>query len=118
MNTIAKSSILAFLIIFAGTMNIVNIGIYFTLQAVTIAITRPILSKMADRYGSAKMLIPAQVATVAGLLIISFSHSMVGFIIASIIGGLGISGEQPILMAECVKSAPSKKGETRVTQVM
>ena len=108
-NAIAKSSIRAFLIIFAGTMDIVNIGIFFTIQAVTIALTRPFISKMADRYGSAKMLIPSQLTTIACLIIVSFSHSMVGFIAAAVIGGIGISGEQPILMAECVKSAPADK---------
>ncbi len=108
-NAIAKSSIRAFLIIFAGTMDIVNIGIFFTIQAATIAVTRPVISKMADKYGSAKMLLPSQLSTIACLLIVSFSHSMVGFIIAAVIGGIGISGEQPILMAECVKSAPADK---------
>ncbi len=108
-NSIAKSSIRAFLVIFAGTMDIMNIGIYFTVQAITIALTRPTLSRMADKYGLSRMLIPSQIATVASLVIVSYSHSITGFIIASIIGGMGTAGEQPILMSQCVKSAPPEK---------
>lgn len=105
-NSIAKASIQAFLVIFAGTMDIINIGIYFTLQAATIFVTRPIISRLADKYSTIKLLIPCEIMTILGLLIISFSHSLPPILIAAIIFGIGISGEQPILMAECIKSAP------------
>jgi MFS family permease len=91
-NSIAKSSIRAFLVIFAATMDIVNIGIFFTVQAVTISVTRPILSKLADRFGLTRILIPCEIFTVAGLVIVSFAHGLAGF-----------------LMSECVRSASPDK---------
>jgi len=108
-NSIAKATITAFLIIFAGTMDIYNIGIFFTVQAMTIFITRPILSRLADRHGTAVILVPCQLFTVAGLVIISFAQSLPVFLLASILMGMGTSGEQPILMSECMKSAPPDK---------
>jgi MFS family permease len=115
-NSIAKSSIRAFLVIFAATMDIVNIGIFFTVQAVTISVTRPILSKLADRFGLTRILIPCEIFTVAGLVIVSFAHGLAGFLVASVIIGIGTSGEQPILMSECVRSAsPDKRGNASNT---
>jgi len=108
-NAIAKSSIRAFLVIFAASMDIVNIGIFFTIQAVTISITRPIISKLADRYGLSRVLIPCEVFLAAGLLIVSFAQGLPAFLIASVIMGIGTSGEQPILMSECVRGAPANK---------
>jgi len=108
-NSIAKASIQAFLIIFAGTMDITNIGMYFTVQAITIFITRPILSRMADRHGHMHILIPCEIMTIAGLALISYAHGLPMFLLASVIIGMGTSGEQPILMSECVKSAPPEK---------
>ena len=105
-NSIAKSSILAFLVIYTGTMGIENIGIYFSVQAAVIFICRPLVSKLADSVGTLKILIPCEILTVAGLIIISRSGSITGFIIAAVIMGIAVGGEQPILMGECVKSVP------------
>ncbi len=104
-NAIAKSSVRAFLVIFAASMNIVDIGIFFTIQAITISVTRPILSKLADRYGLQNVLIPCQVFMVGGLIIVSYSSSLAMFLVAAVVLGIGTSGEQPILMSECVSSA-------------
>lgn len=108
-NAIAKSTVRAFLVIFAASMDIVNIGMFFTVQAITISVTRPIISKLADKYGLQKILVPCQAFMVAGLLIVSVSHDLPMFILASIVQGIGISGEQPILMAECISSAPANE---------
>lgn len=107
-NNIAKSSITAFLVIFAGGMNIENIGLYFTIQAVTIFVCRPFLSKMADRFGLLKMLIPCEALCIVGLALIAFSQSLPTFLVAAVLMGMSAAGEQPILMAECVKSADAQ----------
>jgi MFS family permease len=109
--TLGKASILAFLVIFAGSMDIQDIGLFFTLQAVAIFITRPLIAKLADKYGLVKLLIPCEVLAVIGLIISSYAQSLPVFLIAAVLMGISTGGEQPILMAECVKSAdPSKRG--------
>jgi MFS family permease len=107
--TIGKSSILAFLVIFGGTLNIANIGLYFSVQAATIIICRPFLSKLADKYGIFKILIPCEILAVCGLLLIASAQILPVFLVAAVLMGISASGEQPILMAECAKSADSSK---------
>jgi MFS family permease len=114
-----KSSITAFLVIFAGTMNIKSIGLYFTVQAITIFTFRPILSKLADKLGLLKILIPCEALAVTGLVLISFAGSLLSFLTAAVCMGISAAGEQPVLMAECVKSAePSKRGRASNTSYM
>jgi ABC-type transport system substrate-binding protein/nitrate/nitrite transporter NarK len=115
-NAIAKSSVTAFLVIFAGTMDVKNIGLYFTIQAATIFVFRPLVSNMADRLGTLKVLIPCEIINVIALIIISISRSLPMFLFAAVLMGISIAGEQPILMAECVKTADrSKRGSASNT---
>jgi MFS family permease len=107
--TIAKASITAFLVIFAGTMDIQGIGLFFTIQAAAVFVSRPIISKTADKFGVLRMLIPCEILAVIGLIVIFFAHSLPIFLIAAVLMGISTGGEQPILMAECVKSADASK---------
>ncbi|NTV91103.1 MAG: MFS transporter [Clostridiales bacterium] len=108
-NSIAQASIAAFLVIFAGTLNISGIGIYFTVQAFTVLLTRPLWGRATDRFGFLKVLIPCEALIAAGLLIVFFSHSLWHFILAALVAGFGTSGSQPVLMAECMRRAPSEE---------
>lgn len=108
-NSITKGSINAFLVIYALDIGIENIGIYFTIQAITVFAFRPLVSWLSDRFGTLKVLIPCELCIIVAMLVISSAHSILYFIVASILMGLALAGEQPILMAECVKYAPSEK---------
>lgn len=106
-NSIAQASITSFLVIFAESISIMEIGIYFTVQACTVFIARPFVGKMTDRFGLLKVLIPCELSLVLGLAIIYFSNSLWFFIVAAIFVGTGTAGAQPALMSECIKRAPS-----------
>jgi MFS family permease len=108
-SSMARSAIVAFLVIFSGTMNIANIGFYFTIQAVSVFVGRSFLSRLADKYGLLKILIPCEILAVIGLVIISQAASLPPLLIAAVFMGISLGGEHPMLMAECVKSADSSK---------
>jgi len=108
-NTIAKSAITAFLIIYAGVLNVQGIGIFFTVQALVIFISRPFIARLSDKGGLLKMLIPCEVLLVIGLVVIAFSRDISMFMLAAVLTGVSSAGEQPMLMAECVRNANSLK---------
>lgn len=108
-NSVTKGSINAFLVIYALDMDLQNIGIYFTIQAITVFAFRPLVSWLSDRFGTLKVLIPCELCIIAAMFAIAFTESMFMLLVASILMGLALAGEQPILMAECVKSAPAAK---------
>ncbi|MDF2524059.1 MAG: transporter [Clostridiales bacterium] len=106
-NSIAQAAITSFLVIFADSISVIGIGIFFTVQACTVLLTRPFWGKATDKYGFLKALVPCEILIVCGLLTIFFSHSLWQFIIAAVLIGSGTAGAQPVLMSECIKRAPS-----------
>ncbi len=115
-NSITKSAISAFLVIYAGSMDVANIGVFFTVQAITIFAFRPIASKLADKLGTLKVLIPCELLIILGMITIAVSKTLPMFIFAAVLMGIALAGEQPILMAECIKKAtPDKRGSASNT---
>lgn len=108
-NSIAMSSITAFLVIFAGTLNIKNIALYFTIQAIFVFVCRPVVGKLADTLGILKVLIICEIFGVIGLITISTARTMPVFIVAAVLMGIFSGGQQPILMSECVRNADATK---------
>ncbi len=110
-NNLARSSITAFLVLYADSLNIVNIGYYFTIQALTLLISRPIVSFLADRFGINKILIPCEIIQMLALFILFMAKSSLYFVIAAFLMGLATAGIQPTLMGLCVNSVPlSQRG--------
>lgn len=108
-NSIAQASITSFLVIFAESISIMKIGIFFTIQACTVFIARPFVGKMTDRYGLLKVLIPCELSLISGLIIIFFANNLWFFIVAAMFVGTGTAGAQPALMSECMKRAPAEQ---------
>jgi MFS family permease len=106
-NSIAQASITSFLVIFAESISIKKIGIFFTIQACTVFLVRPFMGKMTDKYGLLKVLIPCELFFIIGLVMIFMSNNLVYFIVAAIFVGAGTAGAQPALMSECIKRAPA-----------
>lgn len=106
-NSIAQASIASFLVIFADSISVIGIGLFFTIQAFTILLTRPFWGKATDKYGFFKALMPCEILITSGMLTIFFSHAIWQFILAAVLIGAGTAGSQPVLMSECIKRAPS-----------
>lgn len=103
-NSISRSSITAFLVIYAGYIDISHIGLFFTCQALAILLARPFMSRLCDKYGTLKVLLPCEACYVVALGLIATAHSLPMFLVAGVFMGIGASGEGPILMSESVKS--------------
>lgn len=115
-NFMAQSSITAFLVIFADSIGVIGIGLFFTVQAGTILLTRPFWGKAADKYGFVKALVPCEILIALGLASIFLSHALWHFMIAAVLMGAGTAGSQPVLMSECIKRAPpSQRGSASNT---
>jgi MFS family permease len=108
-NAVAKSSIMAFIVISADIINIVNIGVFFTVQAITIFIFRPIVSRLADKIGTLKLLIPFEIAAIAAIMSVSRADNLAVFLVGAFFMGFSLAGHEPIIMAECAKIVEVKK---------
>jgi len=105
-NMVARSAITAFLVIFAHSISVSQIGTFFTVQALTVLVTRPLWGKLTDRFGGLRIIVPCEIMIAAGLVIIGGAHQLWHFLLAAFLLGAGTAGDQPVLMSECIRRAP------------
>ncbi len=110
-NGLATSSISAFLVLYAESLGVGNVGFYFTIQAFTLLACRPIISMLADKFGTNKVLIPCEILQIVALITIYSAQGTFDFVLAALFMGIATSGTQPTLMGLCVNSVePEKRG--------
>ena len=98
----------AFLVLFGETQKIgkTQIGYFFTVLAVTLVFSRPMIGKLADTYGSGKIVMASMVCFAASFLVISYSHNLPMFLFSGFLSAFGYAGSQPALLAVCMRSVP------------
>lgn len=100
----------SFLVIFSGLQNVTgNIGLYFTLNALALMVTRPLMGKLTDKFGIVKVAIPGMCAFIASFWIISYAGNLATFLMASIVSAFGFGACQPAIQALCMKCVPKEE---------
>jgi len=95
----------SFLVVFAATRGVTkNIGLYFTVSAITMLVTRPLIGRLTDKYGLAAVCIPALFSNVVCFFVISYSTTLTGFLIAAFIAAFGSGACQPAMQALSMKT--------------
>lgn len=103
------ANINGYLVLYAESLGVEGISIYFTVYALTMLFTRPMIGRMADKYGIVKITVPCLVCFAFSFILISLAHSLPGFIIAALIAAFGYGGMVPALQASCMKCVSSNK---------
>jgi MFS family permease len=99
----------SFLIIYAGINNVSNIGLYFTVYAVTMLITRPMTGRLMDRHGLIVILVPSLFIFAGAFIMISFARSLPMFLLSAFVSAFGYGASQPAIQTLSMKSVPSEK---------
>jgi len=105
-------TISSFLVLYAqNERGVENIGLWFTVNAVCLLITRPALGKLADKFGIHKVMLPAFVMFGLSLFMISISTNIYMFIISAVISACGYGAALPANQALCMKCVtPERRG--------
>lgn len=114
---LGTSMIRSFLVLFSEQQGIgSNIGYFFTVSAFTLMGARPLIGRLADKYGVVKVMVPSLLLIAASFVLISFSSSLWMFLAASVIFSLGQGGTQPSMQATIMKSVPiDRRGSASCT---
>jgi MFS family permease len=86
-----------------------SIGIFFTVYAVTMIFSRPLIGSLTDRYGLIKVLFPSLTIFAGSFIVISQAASLPVFLVGGIMAAFGYGGCQPALMAACMKLVPKER---------
>ncbi|MBC2722896.1 MAG: MFS transporter [Desulfosporosinus sp.] len=107
--TLTYGGIVSFLPSYADYRDVKNIGVFFTVYAFVLLIGRPIIGKLADRYGPRRFLAPGILLIATALLLLTKATSLSMFLLVGIIYGLGFGTVQPILNALVISFAPPER---------
>lgn len=99
----------SFLIIYADARGIANIGLYFTVYALTMLASRPLVGKLVDKWGLVKVIVPAMFCFACSFFMISFAVNIYWIVAAAFIGAFGWGACQPAMQTLSMKSVPAKR---------
>lgn len=107
---LSSGTISSFLVIYArNEQGVDQIGLYFTVNAICLLVTRPLIGRLGDKYGIHRVLLPALVTYGAALFVISWASTLPAFLLAAVINSFGYGAAQPIIQALCMKSVPKER---------
>ena len=107
---IGNATINSFLILFSREQNVMgNIGLYFTVTAVTMLFTRPLIGNLTDKYGIAKIVFPALIVNLLSFVIISNSTTLASFLTAAVFNAFGQGAIIPVMQALAMKSVTNDR---------
>lgn len=105
-NTMQVAAVASFLLLYADSIGVGGLSFFFTLQALTIVATRPLVSRFIKDKNIYAFAIASECLIITGLLNLFFAGGSVGFMISAVLFGMGKSGAQPALTSLCIASVP------------
>ena len=103
------TSINAFMLVYAEERGIEGASLFFTVYALSMLVTRPVVGKLTDKYGFVKVGIPAIFMTAISLVLIGLSTNLVMLLFAAFVNSCGYGAVQPALQSLCMKSVGSER---------
>ena len=114
--TITYGSVLIFIALYAAERQVENIGLFFTAFALALLFSRPYFGRLTDRKGYEAAVLPGILAIFLAIFILYLAHSLLAFLLAGFIYGIGFGAAQPALQAMAVRNVdPSRRGAANAT---
>jgi MFS family permease len=106
---LTTSALLYFIALYAAHLHIANgAGLFFAVYALFMVISR-LSGRWADRGGSSKVILIGLLSMFAGIMAIVFSHTMIGFLLAGALYGIGNGFCLPTLQALAVRNVSADR---------
>lgn len=103
--------ITSFAALFAERSGIAPKGIFFTVFALVVLVTRPFAGRLADEVGHRRFVMPCFVLTSLGMSLLAAASSRAGMAFAAVVFGLGFGSLYPAFAAHVVKHVdPGRRG--------
>lgn len=103
------SSITTYITLYAIELGVDHIGVFFMIFSITLFMVRPLTGRMVDQRGYHYVILPGIILIGIGILILIFSKSMIYFIAAAVLYGIGLGAVQPSLQTMVAFHAPSSR---------
>jgi MFS family permease len=103
--------ITSFAALCAASRGIAPKGIYFTTFALVVMVTRPVISRYADRIGYLRIFYPCLALIVGGLALLAVTTTRFGMVASAAVFGMGFGAAYPVYVAHLMKHVdPARRG--------
>ena len=104
------SSLLTFLTPFSAEAGLTQASsFFFVVYAIATFVTRPFTGRLFDRRGDRVVMVPAYLAFVVGMALLSTVHHPVAMLVAAALLGFGVGTVQSSALAMAVQTAPDSR---------
>lgn len=107
--SLCNGIISSFLAMLGDERGIVNVGIFFTVNAVTLLLVRIFGGKLMDKYGLTPILIPSYLFAATAMFLVAGAKGAAIIAVAGALKALGQGTAQPAIQTTCIKSLPDEK---------
>ena len=115
-NGIIYTSINNYLSLYGLERKLTNVGIFFTINAVTIIATRPLVGKICDSKPLSFIIIPGLAFEMASCALLALGNGMSMVCIAAVCYGIGFGSSQAAFQIMAVRSVgPERRGDANGT---
>ena len=104
--TLAFACTMSFMAIYGGLRGVEDIGLYFTVYAGGLVITRPLLGSLSDRIGAPKVIVPTICCFGLSFFLISQAASLPMFLLAAAVAAFGFGACTPLIQADVLAHVP------------
>lgn len=109
-------ALVSFVAIYAHSRGIANIGMFFTIYAISILVTRPFFGKLVDSKGFGAALVPGILAAIASMVLLGLATNLAMFLISGFLYGIAFGACQTSLQTMAVlNSPPNRVGAANAT---
>ena len=103
--------ITSFAALCAAARGVAPKGIYFTSFALTVLVTRPLISRFADRVGYLRVFYPCLAFIVMGLALLAAATTRRDMVASAVVFGVGFGAAYPVYVAHLMKHVdPARRG--------
>ncbi|WP_419225305.1 MFS transporter [Acinetobacter sp. A2] len=104
------ASIMSFISTFAESRHMLSYAsLFFVVFAISMMSLRPITGKIYDRKGPSYVIYPAITLFALGLIVLSQVQSVIGFMFAAVLIGVGFGSAQPCLQTISIQRSPKDR---------
>lgn len=107
--TVTYGALTSFLPLYAAEKGIQNIGMFFTVYAAALFISRPLFGKVIDKLGFDYTIIPGLICIIVAMGLLSKASNMHMFLITAFIYGIGFGATQSSLQTMSIAGVPSER---------
>lgn len=107
--TVTYGAVNSFLALYAMERGIENIGMFFTVTAGAMVVSRPGFGWLVDRKGITVAVIPGLLLVMASMYVLSIANNLQLFLLAALLYGVGFGAVQTSLQTMAVISAPRNR---------